>query len=58
MVRILMGPLMGFTSVLWMTMRNDPAVRPEFSWIVFGAWSVLTLTYLCMHSFRVEYEKL
>lgn len=57
-VRILIGPLMGFTSVLWMTMRNDSAVRPEFSWIVFGAWSVLTLTYLCMHSFRVAYEKL
>ena len=32
MVKILIGPLMGFTSVLWVTMRNDPAVRPEFSW--------------------------
>ena len=31
-VKILIGPLMGFTSVLWMTMRNDPAVQPEFSW--------------------------
>ena len=27
------GPLMGFTSVLWMTMRNDSAVRPEYSWM-------------------------
>lgn len=32
-VRILIGPLMGFTSVLWMTMRNDSAIRPEFSWM-------------------------
>ena len=32
-VKILIGPLMGFTSVLWMTMRNDSAVRPELSWM-------------------------
>lgn len=32
-VKVLMGPLMGFTSVLWMTMRSDSAVRPEFSWM-------------------------
>lgn len=56
--KTLTGPLMGFTSVLWMTMCNDSAVRPEYPWIVFGAWSVLALTYLCMHSIRVEYEKL
>lgn len=57
-MKTLVGPLMGFTSVLWMTMRNDSTIRSEFSWIVFGAWSALTLTYLCIHSFRVKYEKL
>ena len=31
--KILIGPLMGFTSVLSMTIRSDPAVRPEFSWV-------------------------
>ena len=31
--KTLTGPLMGFTSVLWMMVRNDPAVRPEFSWV-------------------------
>ena len=31
--KILTGPLMGFTSILWITMCNDSAVRPEFSWV-------------------------
>jgi hypothetical protein len=32
-MKSLLGPLMGVTSVLWVMMRNDPAVRPELSWM-------------------------
>lgn len=28
-----LGPIMGITSVLWLIMRNDPAVKPELSWM-------------------------
>jgi hypothetical protein len=31
--RSFVGPLMGITSVLWFMMRNDPAVKPEVSWM-------------------------
>ncbi|KAF2878544.1 hypothetical protein BDV95DRAFT_24924 [Massariosphaeria phaeospora] len=36
-VRSLLGPLMGVTSVLWFIMRNDAAIKPAISWMVFGA---------------------
>jgi hypothetical protein len=56
--RSFLGPLMGITSVLWFMMRNDPAVKPEISWIVFGAWSMLTLAYLAIQCTRVLLHKL
>jgi hypothetical protein len=27
------GPLMGVTSMLWLVMRNDPAINPHLSWM-------------------------
>lgn len=32
-MRSLLGPMMGATSILWVMMRNDPAVKPELSWM-------------------------
>jgi hypothetical protein len=29
----IVGPLMGISSVLWLMMRNDPAVDPRISWM-------------------------
>jgi len=29
----LVGPAMGFTSVLWLMMRNDSAISPKASWM-------------------------
>ncbi|KAF2855326.1 hypothetical protein T440DRAFT_464600 [Plenodomus tracheiphilus IPT5] len=49
----IMGPLMGITSVLWLIMRNDTAIDPKLSWIVFGGWSFLTLAYLMLQCHRV-----
>ncbi|KAF2186598.1 hypothetical protein K469DRAFT_141969 [Zopfia rhizophila CBS 207.26] len=56
-VQLLLGPWMGITSVLWVMMRNDSAVKPELTWMVFGAWSVLFLTYLLVQCHRVAYHK-
>lgn len=30
---MLVGPWMGITSVLWLMMRNDAAIKPEVSWM-------------------------
>lgn len=29
----MLGPLMGISSVLWLMMRNDPAIDPRLSWM-------------------------
>jgi hypothetical protein len=29
----IVGPLMGISSVLWLMMRNDPAVDPKIAWM-------------------------
>ncbi|KAF2250696.1 hypothetical protein BU26DRAFT_268784 [Trematosphaeria pertusa] len=55
--RSLLGPLMGITSVLWFIMRNDAAIKPGLSWMIFGAWSIVTLTYLSLQCLRVTYHK-
>ncbi|KAF2267604.1 hypothetical protein CC78DRAFT_530695 [Lojkania enalia] len=28
-----LGPLMGISSILWVMMRNDPAISPKLSWM-------------------------
>ncbi|KAF2471160.1 uncharacterized protein BDR25DRAFT_342509 [Lindgomyces ingoldianus] len=51
--RSLLGPAMGVGSILFVMLRNDPAVKPEAAWVVFGAWSAATLAYLAMQCSRL-----
>ncbi|KAF2471159.1 uncharacterized protein BDR25DRAFT_342508 [Lindgomyces ingoldianus] len=51
--RGLLGPLVGITSVLWVMMRNDPAIKPKLSWMMFGVWLVLFLSYVFVQCHRV-----
>ncbi|KAH7089602.1 hypothetical protein FB567DRAFT_590411 [Paraphoma chrysanthemicola] len=54
----LVGPLMGITSLLWLMLRNDPAISPKASWMVFGAWSLLTLAYFMVQCHRVSNHRI
>ncbi|KAF2121195.1 hypothetical protein BDV96DRAFT_205793 [Lophiotrema nucula] len=53
LTRKALGPSMGISSILWVMMRNDPAISPKLSWMVFGTWSFLMLTYLFVQCHRV-----
>ncbi|KAH7411721.1 hypothetical protein DE146DRAFT_771336 [Phaeosphaeria sp. MPI-PUGE-AT-0046c] len=54
----LVGPLMGITGVLWLIMRNDAAIDPKLSWMVFGLWSLAILTYFMLQCHRVGNHRL
>ncbi|KAH7073839.1 hypothetical protein BKA63DRAFT_514884 [Paraphoma chrysanthemicola] len=56
--RTVLAPLMGISSVLWFMMRNDSAIPPKLSWIVFSIWSVVTLVYFSYQSRRLAHDKL
>jgi hypothetical protein len=43
LVKNMLGPLMGISSVLWFIMRNDAAVRPSFSWAFVSPHSILVM---------------
>ncbi|KAH6868048.1 hypothetical protein BKA58DRAFT_440510 [Alternaria rosae] len=54
----LVGPAMGITSVLWLMLRNDSAISPRASWMVFGIWSWLTAMYFLVQCQRVSNHRL
>ncbi|KAF1961258.1 hypothetical protein CC80DRAFT_488579 [Byssothecium circinans] len=54
----ILGPLMGITSILWLMMRNDSAIDPRVSWMVFGAWSFFASIYIMMQCRRVYNHRL
>ncbi|KAJ4989018.1 hypothetical protein SVAN01_05456 [Stagonosporopsis vannaccii] len=54
----LVGPSMGVSSVLWLVMRNDAAVKPKWSWTVFSLWSLLVLVYFTIQCRRVINQSL
>ncbi|KAJ8113650.1 hypothetical protein OPT61_g4254 [Boeremia exigua] len=55
---MLLGPSTGVSSVLWLVMRNDAAIEPNWSWMVFGAWSLLMLLYFTVQCRRVANHSL
>ncbi|PSN70735.1 hypothetical protein BS50DRAFT_570244 [Corynespora cassiicola Philippines] len=48
-----LAPMMGITSVVWVIMRGDPSVKPEYAWLMFSYWLALYVAYMIVQNHRV-----
>lgn len=49
-----LSPAMTFSSIMFVILRNDPEVRPEIAWMMFGVWASATTSYMWTRKKRMS----